>query len=453
MYVYIHIYACILTSSRMLFYVLTIPGLEDKRMVLQICVNMLKQPLIVKPVCPTPPLDCKRTHVIRTPACGCMTRICWDVVVCECIHVRLMADTPVRLGDAGFVMGWLFDRKLVYMTETTIDKRTKHINQTWDPKYRATTHKPRYHCRAPWAGRDFRVQGCQTHWVRAFCARERLALHWWWPTASGERILDRPGSSPPSKLKKSRNRCGAAVPLPNIFHFCTCLCHNQIGIQRWLCHTICRKIPPLAPRHTRLRVTTPLIRDGWRRPPDIQCRMSRSKRSHCSSLNMLRTCWRLVLWRYPLCRVARRCPRCIMMPPHRWSGCHTQGFVGPSPCSLPPSMLCRSIEFARRHLDSWQDYCLLDPHPTLQEPHCTRYCQLEPTTSSGKFCMHCRIQVNGGRMPDNIEPATRDRIGGSVEFVLLRQSDLQSVLPHRREQVYVSWHLLSALWPDCRASA
>jgi len=89
----------------MLFYVLTIPGLEDKRMVLQICVNMLKQPLIVKPVCPTPPLDCKRTHVIRTPACGCMTRICWDVVVCECIHVRLMADTPVRLGDAGFVMG------------------------------------------------------------------------------------------------------------------------------------------------------------------------------------------------------------------------------------------------------------------------------------------------------------------------------------------------------------
>ena len=105
MYAYIHIYACIPTSSRMLFYVLTSHGLEDKRMILHMIVSatILNQCLVVKPVCPTPPLDCKRTHVIRTPACGCMTRICWDVAVCECIHVRLMADTPVR--DAGFVMG------------------------------------------------------------------------------------------------------------------------------------------------------------------------------------------------------------------------------------------------------------------------------------------------------------------------------------------------------------
>jgi len=62
-------------------------------------------------------------------------------------------------------------------------------------------------------------------------------------------MLDRPGSSPRSKLKKSRNRCGAAVPLLNVLHFCTCLYHNRICIRRWLCHTTGRKIPPLAPRH------------------------------------------------------------------------------------------------------------------------------------------------------------------------------------------------------------
>jgi len=89
----------------MLFYVLTSCGLADKRMVLHMIVRetMLNLCLVVKPVCPTPPLDSKRTHVIRTPACGCMIRICWDVAVCECIQLPLMADTPVR--NAGFVMG------------------------------------------------------------------------------------------------------------------------------------------------------------------------------------------------------------------------------------------------------------------------------------------------------------------------------------------------------------
>jgi hypothetical protein len=58
--------------------------------------TLLNQALVVKPVFPTPPLDCKQTHIIRAPARGCMTRICWDVAVCECIHVRRMADTPIR---------------------------------------------------------------------------------------------------------------------------------------------------------------------------------------------------------------------------------------------------------------------------------------------------------------------------------------------------------------------
>ena len=102
-------------------------------------------------------------------------------------------------------------------------------------------------------------------------------------------MLDRQGSLPRSKLKKPRNRCGAVVPILNVLHFCTGLCHNQIGTRRQLCHTTCRKIPgppsPLAPRHARFCVTTPKIRDGCHSPPDIQCRMSRRKRSHCSSLN------------------------------------------------------------------------------------------------------------------------------------------------------------------------
>jgi len=145
-------------------------------------------------------------------------------------------------------MGWLYENKLTSTAGRKKDKRTKDIQKILGPKYRATPQIPHYQCHASWACRDCRVQWCQSRLVPAFFARERLALHWWWLIAPGERLLGRRGSSPRSKLKRPRNGSLALVPSLDILHFCTCLCHNQIGTRRRL-YLMFTKPHPLTPLH------------------------------------------------------------------------------------------------------------------------------------------------------------------------------------------------------------
>ena len=75
----------------MSYHILTSRGLDNERIFLQICVRgtFFNQALVVQPVVPALVCDCKRALVIWSPACGCTTDSCWDVVVFVCIHARV----------------------------------------------------------------------------------------------------------------------------------------------------------------------------------------------------------------------------------------------------------------------------------------------------------------------------------------------------------------------------